>query len=56
MGLPRHTCVCILMFVLGLAAFAQNQPSKSADAKSTPDISGEWQGKITNLRLVLNIK
>src|SRR5437016_5879158 len=55
MGLPRHTCVCILIFVLGLAAFAQNQPAKSADAKSAPDVSGEWQGKITNLRLILNI-
>src|SRR5213079_1850721 len=55
MSLPRRTCVCILILVLGLAAFAQNQPPKSTEAKSASDVSGEWQGKITNLRLVLNI-
>src|SRR5437660_9560442 len=41
--------VSALLMALCTGLYAQNQ------SKSVPDVSGEWQGKISTLRLVVNI-
>ena len=54
MHLKQAIRVFALITTLCLGATAQDQP-KSAQTKAVTDVSGEWQGKITTLRLIVNL-